>query len=239
MAALAEERTTPTSAGRRLAMLAGVLAGLLLLGALAWWLKQQLSAPEAPRRQVARITILPDTPPPPPPPPPKEQPRPSAKDDAKPPPQAPAPQQPTPAPADAPIKMEGAAGTGDSPFAAGNVASDYQGGRPTIGGSAASAPPPVADRAQARLYATSARGLLRDAIEQHLRSDATELTAEFTVWLAADGAIRRVELQPGADARADTALQAALDLTQRNLRLPQPPAALQPMRFKLTVRPQG
>lgn len=238
MSGLAEDQTTPTSTGRRIALAAAALAGLLLLGALAWWLKQQLSTPEAPRRQVARISILPDTPPPPPPPPPKEQPKPSPRDEARPQPQTPAPQQPVPAPADAPLKMEGAAGTGDSPFAAGNVTADYQGGRPTVGGVAASAAT-VVDRAQARLYATSARGLLRDAIEQHLRSDANALTAEFTVWLAADGAIRRVELQPGADARTDTALQAALDETQRQLRLPRPPAAMQPMRFKLTVRPQG
>jgi periplasmic protein TonB len=239
MAALADEQTTPTSVGRRLAVLAAVLAGLLLLGALAWWLKQQLSAPEAPRRQVARISILPDTPPPPPPPPPpKEQPRPTPRADARPPPPTQAPTPPAPAPQDAPIKMEGAAGNGDSPFAAGNVSNDYQGGRPTVGGAAASAPT-VVDRAQARLYASSARTLLRDAIEQHLRSDATELTAEFTVWLAADGAIRRVELQPGSDPRQDSALQAALDTTQRQLRLPRPPTALQPMRFRLTVRPQG
>ena len=238
MSGLAEDQTTPASAGRRMALAAAVLAGLLLLGALAWWLKQQLSTPEAPRRQVARISILPDTPPPPPPPPPKEEPKPSPRDETRPQPQTPAPQQPTPAPADAPIKMEGAAGSGDSPFAAGNVTADYQGGRPTVGGAPASAAA-VVDRAQARLYANSARSLLRDAIEQHLRSDANELTAEFTVWLAADGAIRRVELQPGADARTDTALQAALDETQRNLRLPRPPAAMQPLRFKLTVRPQG
>ena len=239
MAALADEQTTPASTGRRLLWLMALVLGALLLGALAWWLKGQLSTPEAPRRQVARISILPDTPPPPPPPPPKEQPKPSPKDDAKPPPQAPQPQAPAPVPADAAIKMEGAAGTGPSPFAAGNVTSDYQGGKPTVGGAAASAPTAVVDRAQARLYANSARALLRDAIEQHLRSDAAELTAEFTVWLTADGAIRRLELQPGTDARQDSALQAALDETQRSLRLPRPPAALQPMRFKLTVRPQG
>lgn len=239
MADLADAQTPPASAARRLATAAAVLAGVALVGALAWWLQQQLSTPEAPRRQVARISILPDTPPPPPPPPPKEPPKQAPKDDARPPPPTATPQPPAPAPADAPIKMEGPAGTGDSPFAAGSVTSDYQGGRPTVGGTAASAAPPVADRAQARLYANSARALLRDAIEQHLRSDAAELTAEFTLWLAADGSIQRFALQPGSDPRHDSALQAALDDTQRQLRLPRPPAALQPMRFRLTVRPQG
>src|SRR3990167_6456704 len=94
MAGLAEDSLERPSAGRRIAVVAGVLAALLL-GALAWWLKGQLSTPSTPKRQVARISILPDTPPPPPPPPPKEVPRPQPSDDTKPPPPdvAPKPQE--------------------------------------------------------------------------------------------------------------------------------------------------
>lgn len=240
MAGLAEDSLERPSAGRRIAVVAGVLAALLLLGALAWWLKGQLSTPSTPKRQVARISILPDTPPPPPPPPPKEVPRPQPSDDTKPPPPDVAPKpQVAPAPADAPIKMEGAAGSGDSPFAAGNVSREYQGGAPTIGGTAARSAAPVVDRARQQLYASTTRPLLREAIERHLRAEATELTAEFTLWLAADGAISRFELVPGTDAQADAALQAALDETRRSLRLPAPPNAMRPMRFKLVVQPQG
>lgn len=239
MAGLAEDSLERASVGRRIAVAAGVLAALLLLGALAWWLKGQLSTPSAPKRQVARITILPDTPPPPPPPP-KELPRPQPSDDNKVPPPDVAPKpQVAPAPANAPIKMEGAAGSGDSPFAAGSVNRDYQGGTPTIGGTAARTAAPAVDRAQQQLYASTTRPLLREAIERHLRAEATELTAEFTLWLAADGTINRFELVPGAEAQADAALQAALEETRRSLRLPSPPSAMRPMRFKLVVRPQG
>lgn len=240
MSGLAEDELEAPSLRRRWAVIAAVVVALLAAGSLAWWLKSQLSAPGAAKRQVARIMILPDTPPPPPPPPPKDEPKPPPRDDNKPPPPdlAPKPQQ-APAAANEAIKMEGAAGNGDSPFAAGAVSNDYKGGPPTVGGASARAPAGAADRAQQRLYANSARQLLRDEIEKHLQADANELAAEFTLWLAADGAIERIEPVPSGNPQRDAALAVALDQTRRSLRLPPPPGALQPMRFKLTVRPQG
>jgi periplasmic protein TonB len=240
MSGLAEDDLEAPSLGRRLVLIAAVVLSLLAVGSAAWWLKSQLSQPSEARRQVARISILPDTPPPPPPPPPKEQPKPPPRDDNKPPPPdlAPKPQQ-APAPANEPIKMEGAAGSGDSPFAAGTVKNDYQGGAPTIGGAGGKAPVAAADRAQQRLYANNARQLLRDEIEKHLRADTQELAAEFTLWLAPDGSIQRFEPVPSGDPQRDAAISAALEQTRRQLRLPPPPVALLPMRFKLTVRPQG
>ena len=86
MAGLAEDTLERPSAGRRIAWVVAVLAGLLLVGAAAWWLESQLSTPMVAKRQVARISILPDTPPPPPPPPPREEPKPQPRDDNKPPP---------------------------------------------------------------------------------------------------------------------------------------------------------
>lgn len=242
MAGLAEDSLERASVGRRLAVAAGVLVALLLLGALAWWLKGQLSTPSAPKRQVARISILPDTPPPPPPPPPKELPRPQPSDDNKPPPpdMAPKPQQAA-APADQPIKMEGAAGSGDSPFSAGSVNREYQGGAPTIGASGpVGGGASVVDRAQARLYAQSARQQLQAEIERTLPAEATELVLSFSLWIDRSGAISRAEVLPGGDARYDGALRSALDDTRARLRLPPPPTGLeQPLRFRLTVRPQG
>jgi len=239
MAGLAENTLDRPSAGRRIAWVVAVLAGLLLVGAAAWWLKGQLSAPTVAKRQVARISILPDTPPPPPPPPPKEEPKPQARDDNKPPPPDLAPKAAAPVPANEPIKMEGAAGSGDSPFAAGKVNSDYQGGAPTVGGAAGKPAATTADRAQERLYANTTRGQLRDEIEKHLKTDVTQLAAEFTLWLDADGSIKRFELAPSGNAQTDAALGAALEETRLALRLPAPPAGLRPMRFKLSVRPQG
>ena len=242
MSGLAEDDLVPASPVRKLVTAALVLAGLLLVGALAWWLKGQLSQPAEPKRQMARITILPDTPPPPPPPPPRDEPKPPPRADDKPPPpdMAPKPQQ-APAPENAPLKMEGAAGTGDSPFAAGTVRNDYQGGPPSLGASApAGGTANVVDRAQQRLYAQSARQLLQTEIERALRGDAVELVVSFALWVDASGAIQRAEVLPSGNPQHDTDLRTALDDTRRTLKLPQPPAALaQPMRFRLTVRPQG
>lgn len=239
MTGLAEDKLSPPSAARRVVVAAAVLAGVLTVAALAWWLQGQLSTPTAAKRQVARISILPDTPLPPPLPP-KEAPKPQARDDNKPPPpdQAPRPQQ-APAPANEPIKMEGAAGSGDSPFAAGNVSSDYKGGSPSVGASSPGGGN-VADRAQERFYAQSARQQLQTEIERALRSDATELVLSFSLWIDKSGAIQRVDVQPSGNAQHDSDGRAALDDTRRTLKLaPPPPAMTQPLRFRLTVRPQG
>lgn len=240
MSGLAEDHLEPPNLRRRMLVIAAVVLAVLAAGSLAWWLKSQLSAPSAAKRQVARITILPDTPPPPPPPPPKDEPKPPPRDANKPPPPdlAPKPQQ-APAAANEPIKMEGPAGSGDSPFAAGAVSNDYKGGPPTVGASAPGAGS-VVDRAQERFYAQSARQLLQGEIERALRSETTELVASFSLWIDRAGAIQQVQLQPSGNAQHDAALQAALDDTRRTFKLPQPPAGLtQPLRFRLTVRPQG
>ena len=211
----------------------GVLVGVALLAALVIGLKSLLGAPTAAKRQVAKITILPDTPPPPPPP--KEEKKPEPKDDLK---EAPRPEV---AKADVPkaaqenIKMEGAAGDGPSAFGAGTVSSEYKGGAPLIGAAGG----PVsnsADRAQGRFYANAVRQLLHDEIQKNLAPEAGELVASFSVWIDPDGSIKRFELTPTGDATRDTDLRAAFDQTRR-LHLPAHPGLAQPLRFKLTLRP--
>lgn len=216
-----------------------VAAGCLLLGLAVWWAVRGIQ-PAAPKRQVAKIAILPDTPPPPPPPPkeekkpepPKDEPRQVMREEQAKPAEA-------PKPAEA-IKMEGAAGDGPSAFAAGSVARDYAGGTPGTGGASGPAGT-AADRAQERFYANNARQLLQGEIERHLKADAEQLTATFAIWLDKDGAIQRFELSPSGNDSNDGALRAALDETRRQLRLPPPPALAlsQPMRFRLSVRPQA
>lgn len=212
----------------------------LVIGALIWWLRGLGASGDAPKRQVAKISLLPDTPPPPPPPPPKDEPRPKPIEAPKPQPMAQKAPDAPPAPP-AQVKMEGEAGAGPSPFGGGSVTNDYQGGDP---GSAASRPSgngagSVADRAQERYFANGARQQLRDEIERNLRRDAAQLTASFAVWFEGDGSIRRFEVQPSGDARADADLTAALDAASRILKLPPPPGLQQPLRFRLTVRPVG
>lgn len=212
----------------------------LLIGGVIWGLRHWADQASAPKRQVARIAILPDTPPPPPPPPPKERKEEVAKAEAKPQPQPDNTPKPPPAPANEPLKMEGTAGNGPSAFQAGSVAQDYKGGTPQIGGTAASAVT-ATDRAAERLYAGSVRQLLRDEIEKQLSPDAGELTAAFALWIAGDGRITRWEFDGAAppDPTRQGALKLALDRSADQLRLPAPPAVSQPMRFRLTVRAGG
>src|SRR5580698_94303 len=97
------------------------LAGAAVVGGMSL-----VHGPSAPKRQVARIMLLPDTPPPPPPPedkkppPPKEVATPQQVN-------MPVPKVETP-PEPAQLKMEGEAGTAPSMFASGDVKQEYIGG---------------------------------------------------------------------------------------------------------------
>lgn len=216
----------------RIKLALAVVVSALVIALIVWALRNLASAPEAPRRQVSRVAILPDAPPPPPPPPPKEQKEePKAEPKARPvPDNSPKP----PAPANQPLKMEGAAGNGPSAFQAGTVTQDYKGG--PVGGGAASAPA-VADRAAERLYAGSVRQLLRDEIERQLPDDAGEITTQFALWVASDGRIARWELESGHP--KDALVHTALERGASQLRLPPPQAVPQPLRFRLTLRAAG
>lgn len=207
------------------------LAALLMVAALIAVARSLSRDTPHTTRQVSRIAVLPDTPPPPPPPPrPQETQR---EQRAAPQPMRDAPPAPK---ADAPIKMEGAAGDGPSAFAAGEVTNEYQGGAPVVGGGASA--PGIADRAQERLYANSVRQMLRDEIERQLRAEAGELTSSFAIWISADGRIDRFDLDPGAAPDKDDAMRNALGASSRSLRLPPPPTDA-PLRFRLTVRASG
>ena len=215
-----------------------LIAVALVIAAAAWWLKGLMGSPAAPKRQVAKISILPETPPPPPPPPkeekrpepPKVEPKQMAREEQ--------PKPDVPKPVNEPIKMEGAAGDGPSAFGAGNVSKDYQGGAPVL--AASSAGGSGIDRAQERFYANSARQLLRDEIERHLKPEAGEVTATFALWVEPDGRIRKIELGPAASgSAAESDLRDALDETSRQLRLPAPGAIPQPLRFRMVMRAAG
>jgi type IV secretory pathway VirB10-like protein len=227
----------PASALRTWALRFAIAAvALVAVAALALWLRGMLSAPAAPRKQMARITVLPDTPPPPPPPklekPPeaKEQPKQVMREEAPQPVDA-------PKPADAPIKMDGPAGDGPSAFAAGAVNKEYQGAAPVVGSGGGTRT--AADRSQARFYASNARQTLTEELDRRYTGDATALTAEFSLWVAADGSLQRYELKATGDARRDAELRAALDQAVAAVRLAPPPEMTQPLRFRLNIRGAG
>lgn len=222
-------------------LIRGAIAlGLIALVAVTIFAVKSLKTDDKPRRQVAKISILPDTPPPPPPPPKEEKKPEPPKDEPK---QVMREEQLKQADAPKPseqIKMEGAAGDGPSAFAAGSVAKDYAGGAATTGGNAGPAGTPT-DRAAERFYANTVRQMLQGEIEKHLRSEADQLVATFAVLIEKDGGIARFDLSPSGNDANDSALRAALDETRRQFKLPPPPAlvAAQPMRFRLSVRPQA
>jgi hypothetical protein len=216
-----------TPARRRgAAPLVALVVGALVIFGLIWALRHLVADARPPARQVARIAILPDTPPPPPP---KVEHREEPKEQARPQPQ---PQEPKPQapPAPEPLKMEGPAGTGPSAFAAGPVTQDYQGG-PTVGGAGGGS---ATDRAQERLYANSVRQLLHDELERQLGPEVGEVSAQLAIWVAADGRITRWEWTDAGAHEND--LQAAMRRAAAALQLPAPATSPQAMRFRLTLR---
>ena len=122
-ASAANYRGTPSTGRRWLTRLAVAVGIVTVVGAVVWGGMTMGHGPSGPKRQIAKIMVLPDTPPPPPPP---EEKRPPPKEE-QPKQQMETPKQETP-PEPAQLKMEGQAGEGPSPFAAGEVRSDYIGG---------------------------------------------------------------------------------------------------------------
>ena len=133
MSALAEDSLETTSAKTWLMRIVIGVVVIALIAGLTLMLKKMLSSPTAAKRQVAKISILPDTPPPPPPPPKEEKKLEPVKEQVKQEVREQPVKQDVPKPADAPIKMDGPAGDGPSAFAAGNVTSEYKGGAPVVG----------------------------------------------------------------------------------------------------------
>lgn len=224
------------SAGRRWAARLGL--ALVVLGALALlaWLISGVgtSSPSGPKRQVAKIAILPDTPPPPPPPkedtppPPKEAPKQAMQTEA---PKAEAPPEPTES-----LKMEGPAGDGPSAFAAGAVTQDYRGGAVISGGHANAS---GADRSRFMFYANSARQMLRGELDKQLDREVLRLGARLRIWVAPGGGIERYEIAQIGNPAYEDELRAALDRAARGYRLPPPPGLPQPLELQLSVRPVG
>lgn len=208
----------------------GVVVAAIVLALGAWGVRHLIGDAKPPARQVARIAVLPDTPPPPPPPKVerKEEPKPEAKPQAQ---VDPVP-KPLAPPAPEPLKMEGAAGDAPSAFAAGPVSKDYAGGPAVSGGTGGGT---VVDRAQERLYANSVRQVLRDELERQLSSDAGELSAQLALWIAADGRITRWEWSEAGDHAV--ALQDAMQRVATALRLPAPlSSGAVALRFRLSLR---
>lgn len=229
MSGLAEEEIFEAPWRRRARQLGLVAVVVALIGGAVLLVQGLGGDAQHPARQVTKITLIPDTPPPPPPPPPKEPPKPEPKEAPK---QvkldAPKPQDAAKPQAAEQIKMEGEAGDGPSPFAAGPVTQEYTGGEIGAG-----------NGMQFAFYT----GLLQRRIQNALQQAAVLKGADFRVvlrvWLDADGRLTRSEL---ADSTGDAALDDALRTAMTEVPAvgEAPPAGMpQPVRIRVTNRVTG
>jgi len=191
---------------RRVALGIGMLS---FVGAVVWGGMNLGHGPTGPKRQVARIMVLPDTPPPPPPPeqkiPPKEE---------QPKQQIETPKQETP-PEPQQLKMAGEAGEGPSAFAAGEVKQDYIGGDIGNGSRYAAYVGRVEQRVQLELA------------QHKVRASSVKVF----LWLAPDGSVQRYTVE-GGDADTERSVRLAL----ANLsRVDEAPLADMPMPIGLRV----
>ncbi|WP_084226675.1 TonB C-terminal domain-containing protein [Nitrosospira sp. NpAV] len=219
------KRTTKRTAGGRFRLqhIALGLGLLLALAGIGLVLKNLMMGNTSPKKTPTTIKILPDTPPPPPPPPPKEPPKEQPKEMKV---EQPKPQEAPQPPAES-LKMEGAAGDGPSPFQAGTVTNEYQGGT-TIGGK---------DR-----FAWFT-GLLKDRIESALAKDKDLAKGDYRlvvkVWITGNGKIERFELEGSSgNTQIDGLIKAALN-NIASLSEPPPESMPQPVKLRITSRSAG
>lgn len=199
------------------------LALLLVLAGIGLALKSLMTGNTSPKKAATTVKIMPDTPPPPPPPPPKEPPKEQPKEMKV---EQPKPQEVPQPPADV-LKMEGAAGDGPSPFQAGTVTNEYQGGT-TIGG-----------KDQFARFI----GLLKGQIESALAKDRDLAKGDYRlvvkVWIARSGKIERFQLEGSSgNTQIDGLIKAALnDIAP--LSEPPPENMPQPVKLRITSRSAG
>jgi len=208
--------TMPSVAGdpdKRWRQRALIIAGLLAFsGAIVWGAMHLSQTSEGPKRQVARIMVLPDAPPPPPPPPDERKPPPPKEEKTM---QQQVVQKQEAPPEPAQLKMEGAAGEGPSAFASGDVKQDYIGG----------------DIGNGSRYSAYGARLAQQFQEELMRHKVHAADIKLLVWLAPDGSIQRFKVE-GADPSTERAVRVALaDLT----RVSEAPLSDMPMPIGLSV----
>lgn len=226
-----QAQTTPSSGSIWLKRAALILAAILVLAGLYYLGKALMSDGSTHKKAVTTVKLLPDTPPPPPPPPPKEPPKEQPKEvkEVK---EIQQPKQEQTPPAEV-LKMEGAAGNGPSPFAAGAVNSEYKGGDvgTKIGG-----------RKGLAAFAWFT-GQVKVKVEEALAADKDLSIAQYRLvvllWLNTAGYIERVELQGTSNnEKTDTLIKKVL--TGKLVANEPPPSDMpQPIKIRITSKNSG
>lgn len=220
MSGLAEEELERSDASRWLRIAGGVLLVAAAIAVVVYLLQGLGKSGPTQQRQVTRITVLPDTPPPPPPPPPKEQPKDTKDIKQDQPKQVELPQEAQQ------LKMEGEAGEGASPFAAGAVSRDYTGGK-------------VGNGMQFAFFSNALQRHIQDELARNRKLKLGDYRVTVKVWIGADGTIRRAELADSTgNPDTDRAIRSALtDLGP--LRTAVPDNLPQPIKLRITNRMTG
>lgn len=205
--------------------LAIALVGIAVLGVIAWGVWSLLNAKPGKSHKPPTVTLLPDKPPPPPPPP-KDEKKPEPPKDDKKDVKMEQPKEAVPQPAqNEPLKMEGAAGDGESAFGSGTVSSDYKGGNiGTTGG------------AQQGMYAGRLQRHLQDQLSRNRKLKESDYRVTVRVWLRRDGSVEKAELaQSTGNSALDELLQEAL-LQVGPMRDAPPENMPQPIKIRVTAR---
>lgn len=214
---------SPTPPARRwpkILLLGGL--GLLLLGLAGWGVMKLLDGKSGKARKAPVVTLLPDKPPPPPPPPKEEKKPEPPKEDRKdlkmePPKESPQPAQ------NEPLKMEGAAGDGESAFGSGTVGREYAGG--AIGGSGVQS-----------LFAGRLQRHLQEQMGRNRKLKESDYRVSLRLWLRPDGSVDKVELaQSTGNEALDQLLREAV-LQAGPMREAPPENMQQPVRIRVTAR---
>ena len=224
-----EAQGTLASGSVWLKRVALILLALLVLAGMVYLVKALMSGGTPHKKSVTTVKLLPDTPPPPPPPkePPKEQPKEvkEVKEIQQP--------KPDPSPPAEVLKMEGAAGNGPSPFAAGAVNSEYKGGDvgTKIGG-----------RKGLAAFAWFT-GQVKAKVEEALADDKDLSVAQYRLvvllWLNASGSVERVELQGTSNNEKTDALIKKV-LTGKLVANEAPPSDMPlPIKMRITSKNSG
>ena len=211
--------------GRR----AGIALAALLIAFAIVHVAKNLGGNVQHAKKVAKISIVPNTPPPPPPKeekkpePPKESPK-----DVRIQPkevQAPQPQQAEP------LKMEGAAGDGPSPFKNGDVKNDYIAGPTTPGG--------AGGRMAFAFYTQQLQRHLQEELLHNRDLRRADYRVTVRIWIDHSGAISRAELMDSTgNNETDKLLRDALASIPALKDAP-PDNMPQPLRVRITNRLTG
>lgn len=200
-----------------------IVAGAAIIAIVAWGIMTLMGGKSGKPRKPPVVTLLPDKPPPPPPPPKEEKkpepPKENPKDvKMEPPKEALQPAQ------NEPLKMEGAAGDGDSAFGSGTVGREYTGGN--IG----------ATGAVQGMYAGRLQRHLQDQLSRNRKLKESDYRVTVRVWLRRDGSVEKADLaQSTGNATLDELLREAL-LQVTAMREAPPENMPQPIRIRITAR---